>query len=194
MLLEEVIEEYGSHLEAKHSNPHPLGPRWDIYYDGVLATPRTKAISDRYKDKSEVPPVGVFFSSTLYDGDFPTRSPYPTNGDMGKTYWRVAVPIRQCNLDRCSLFCVNKYANKVLLAFVPNEDQDKVSWFKAKEGDNVKEIDKGNNEYMFFKESWYSPKVPCPDEKYEKWIKVFLPFDVDIRNAVWDKVRKTSGV
>jgi hypothetical protein len=76
---ENVIQEYGSYLEARHAHPHPLGNYYDRLYDGVLATPKATA----YRDK-DIPPPGVYFSATLFQGDLPTKSPYPTDGVEGK--------------------------------------------------------------------------------------------------------------
>jgi hypothetical protein len=43
------------------------------------------------------------------------------------------------------VFYVTTDDQKVLLAFVPNVDQDKISWFKER----TEEIDPGNNQYIF---------------------------------------------
>jgi hypothetical protein len=83
------------------------------------------------------------------------------------------------------VFYVTTDDQKVLLAFVPNVDQDKISWFKER----TEEIDPGNNQYMYFKESWY-----CRKHQGGKWTKVFLSFDVDIRNARWSPMQKIGEI
>jgi hypothetical protein len=172
-------------LEARHAEPHPGG--LDRHYDGVLATPNATTII--YRDESDIPPKGVYFSSTLYKGGSPTMSPYPTDGDKGQKYWSVSVPIQRCNLHNCSLFCVTECDKKALLAFVPNEDQKWLSWFRGKREHGVKEIDKGDNKYMFlFKGNWYCPKYPGG-----RWIKVFLPFSVDISGAEWFRMERMAN-
>ena len=73
-------------LTAQEPRKHPLGWDYNKRYDGVLGEP----------DKN--PPKGVWFSATLYEGNIPIQTPYPTGKDEGKKYWRVSIKAKNFDL------------------------------------------------------------------------------------------------
>ena len=142
-------------------------------------------------------PDGVFFDTTLYGGLPPTQTAYPTGGSRGKRYWRINVNIAKTGkeLQSFRLYKVTDFRTQatraVLLALAPLDDD---FFGNAATKRDIKELDKAKNPFMILHGNrWFCPKYGNDDDQ-DIWIKVFLPFDVDIRHADWDTVVKRFGV
>jgi hypothetical protein len=179
----QLIEAEPPILKAQEPRKHPLGWEFNKRYDGVLGEP----------DKN--PPNGVWFSATLYEGNIPTQTPYPTGGEFqkGKKYWRVSIKTNNFNLLK----------DEVLLywaASAPMENTIQNSLVFTREEipvvkDNCMLLDKMKNPYFWFDEAtkcWMCPKRST-------WTKICLTWDIDLTNDVypnmfWDRVPKVGGV
>lgn len=168
---------------------HPGGWGMNLKYDGILG----------YEDA----PPGVWLSPTLYHGNYPTTSPYPTGGTPGQGYWRVFVSMNYLQLyddNEWRLFYIHEtktgFKNTAqVLAFVPN------GYFKLLPFQNAYQLDKKNNPYLCYMEiidpvsgathiQWMCPKPPI-------WTKVFINSDIVLSNppaTMWDRVTKSFGV
>jgi hypothetical protein len=179
----QLIEAEPPILRAQEPRKHPSGWELNKKYDGVLGEP----------DKS--PPNGVWFCATLYDGNIPTQTPYPTGGEKGKKYWRVSIKTNNFNLLN----------DKVVLYWAASAHMDvsnttEVSLVFTREEipvirDNCMLLDKRNNPYFWFDEAtgcWMCTKRPT-------WTKICLTWDIDLTNDVypnmfWNRVPKVGGV
>ena len=162
---------------------HPKGWDYNKRYDGVLGEP----------DKN--PPKGVWFSATLYNGNIPTQTPYPTGEEnKGAKYWRVSLKTNNFDLlnDKVVLYRAKTMPMADLntqnsLVFV-REEIPIIS-------NECKLLDKRNNQYFWFDEAakcWMCPKRPT-------WTKICFTWDIDLSNDVypnmfWDRVPKVGGV
>ena len=61
------------------------------------------------------------FTTTLYDGDLPTMSPYPRYGIEGKSYWRVAVPFEY---DKYNIYLMNDHPTQIHLLCLAKDGTD----------------------------------------------------------------------
>ena len=170
-------------LRAQQPRQHTDGQGFNIRYDGVLGEP----------DKN--PPSGVWFSATLYKGNIPTQTPYPTGNEVGKKYWRVSLKTDNFNLldDQVVLFLAKtttmagSRSTQNSLVFIREEIPVII--------ENCERLDKRNNQYFWFDEAaecWMCPKCPI-------WTKICLTWDIDLTNDVypnmfWDRVKKVGGV
>ena len=138
---------------------------------------------------------GVWFTATLYKGQVPTITPYPTGGILGTKYQRLFISVDHLDLTnkKCSLFLVKEYETSVLktehtLAFT-GKDCEQVFL-----DNGCKKLNKADNEYFYVDEhnSWWCPKPPI-------WTKICLTWNVDLTPLqypvmFWDLVPKTQGV
>ncbi|MCG8624113.1 MAG: hypothetical protein MJE68_19235 [Proteobacteria bacterium] len=172
-------------LRAQQPREHTEGLYFNIKYDGVLGEPDAN------------PPSGVWFSATLYKGNIPTQTPYPTGEEhkVREKYWRVSLKTDNFNLldDKVVLFraktttMARSHSTQNSLVFIREE----IPVIR----NNCKQLDKWNNEYFWFDEAancWMCPKRPI-------WTKIYLTWDIDLTNDVypnmfWDRVPKVGGV
>ena len=169
-------------LKAQGPKKHPSGWDYNKKYDGVLGEP----------DKN--PPNGVWFSATLYEGNIPTQTPYPTGEEEGKKYWRVSIKAKSFDLLKAE---VNLYLAASTMAGL-NSTQNSLVFTKVEMpviGDNCMLLNKRDNPYFWFDEAaecWMCPKRPI-------WTKLCLTWDIDLTNDIypnmfWDRVPKVCGV
>ena len=167
-------------LQAQAPRQHPLG--WDLNekYDGVLGQP------------GKNPPNGVWFSATLYKGQIPTLTPYPTGEEIGEKYWRVSIKVDNFNLLNEEVFLYLAKSVDTL-----NSTQNSLVFTNGKIGvieDNCDLQDKRNNSFFWFDEAsgfWMCPIHPV-------WTKICLTWDIDLTNdfypnMFWDRVPKQYG-
>lgn len=178
-----VIQHEGK-LAKYRPRRHPGGWQLNTDYDGILG--RNDA------------PEGVWFSTTLYNGGFPTITPYPTGGTLGQRYWRLFVKLNHLNLHddaKWNLYFVEEKnmsggTTERVIAFVHPNDTE---FFE-----NAQQLDKQRNQHMFYMENqqgqieWRCPMRPI-------WTKIFIKDDIDLTNLqhpvmFWDTVEKTQGV
>lgn len=175
----------------QQADQHPSGGQWNQHYDGILAI--------------DSAPEGVWFCTTLYQGKFPTITPYPTGGQRNERYWRLFLQIShlQLHTDEWQLFFIKETRNgrntERSIAFVRKNESD---FYENKHG--LQPLDKKENHYMFYEEEeegeedidrrirWKCPRPPI-------WTKVFIQDDISLVNLqhptmFWDTVEKTIGV
>ena len=168
-------------LQAQAPREHPSGWEFNEKYDGVLGKP------------GKNPPNGIWFSATLYEGQIPTQTPYPTGEDIDEKYWRVSIKADNFNLLNKEVFLY--LAKSVTIA---NSTQNSLVFTNGKISvieDNCVPLDKMTNPYFWFDEAsdfWMCPKRPV-------WTKICLTWDIDLTNDVypnmfWDRVPKRGGV
>ena len=167
-------------LIAKPPREHPSGWEFNEKYDGILGQP------------DENPPNGVWFSATLYTGQIPTQTPYPT-GDEEKKYWRISIKANNFDLLNKDIF-LYRAKSVTIKASTQNSlvfTKGKVPVIEA----NCDLLDKLDNPFFWFDEAsghWMCPKRPT-------WTKLCLTWDIDLTNDVypnmfWDRVPKRHGV
>lgn len=182
----------GGKLKKFPPTKHPKGWDWNTFYDGILGN----------ENKS---PEGVWFTTTLNNGAFPTITPYPTGETQGQRYWRLFIKLDHLKLhddERWHLYFIKeaKLSNTTerVIAFV---NKNNAKYFEESKRSGATRLNKKLNPYMKYEEIsvndyqtrmvWKCPKQPI-------WTKVFINDDIVLSNLehphmFWDTVTKKGG-
>ncbi|XP_060080857.1 phytanoyl-CoA hydroxylase-interacting protein-like [Ylistrum balloti] len=133
-----------------------------------------RLLNPMYKDKI---PDGVWFCSTLFNGNLPNKSPYGTQ--------RVKIPIEKVFSQLGS--SVNLYLGQK--AEVSGNKY--IRLMAVKEGDtfecleHMQKIDPVDNEWMKF-----TSDTEFAVAKRPVWVEVFFPYKIQVENEEWDTVEE----
>lgn len=176
------------------------------HYDGPL-------------DTVDGAPHGVFFTGTLFKGGLPTITEYPSDGDGGKSYRRVALPINELFGDGSgfSFFFVkdaeppgSKTTIQVLIVAVPKTRTDAIAWCE----ENLAPLDVSKDPFLrcapaeteegvprwrVLRRGWHEGFEHRDNDKFpmkDVWTNFFVVPDVgkdaiDATSGDWDSVQKS---
>ncbi|XP_033730065.1 uncharacterized protein LOC117319342 [Pecten maximus] len=120
-------------------------------------------------------PKGVWFCSTLYNGDLPNISPY------GKERMKISIKSVISQLGgKISLYHgkdstvkTNKYVRLMVV-----KEGDKFDCLK-----HMEKLDPKDNNWLKF-----ISDTECQVAKRPNWVEVFCPYTIDIKDGDWDTV------
>ena len=123
------------------------------------------------------------FTTTQYNYDLPTISPYPRDGIRGNSYWRVKVPFEY---DKYNIFRMNNHSSQVHLLCLAKDGTDVEKILSAAlrrklltDGDAAKYFPNGKpNQYG--------------DEKIFVNVSFIRPVKIPKGGQSWDKVKKSG--
>ena len=101
------------HVTQLSVDDSPNHPNWNDIKVGVS--------DDRTFDGELVGLPVASFTTTRRNGDLPTFSPYPRNGDEGRMYWRVEVPFEY---DKYNIYLMNDHPTQIHLLCLAKNGTD----------------------------------------------------------------------
>lgn len=136
---------------------------------------------------------GVSMSTTLWNDNLPTISPYPKGGEHDNYYFRVTVPLERFRDYRIILCkCArNTPVIQVSILLVNPLDTDLNKRVNDKIAQKeVTELTDKRNYYLFrdqMTKKWYTNNYT---EKNKVWVNIVIPHSVDLeKDSEWDTVR-----
>lgn len=142
----------------------------DAHFDGQLASPGA--------------PQGIFFCSTLYDGDLPTITMYPRPpfgaSLKGTKYPRVALALNDMGVahEKYKLYLVkdptkpknqDKPTLHVHIAMIHADNMDAITWANGK----LQLLGLDNSIFTYKEGDWHAPKLKQP-KVGNVWTNIFL--------------------
>lgn len=139
--------------------------------------------------------VGVSMSTTLWQNDLPTITPYPKGGENGNNYWRVKVPLNRFSNYRiilCKCTQTKQLVEQVSILLVDPSDEPLNKKVAEKiTGKQVTELTGQRNEYLFQDQTtqkWYTNNY---SKANKVWVNIVIPHSVALGDdCKWDTVER----
>jgi len=125
------------------------------------------------------------FTTTLYNGNLPTCSPYPRCGEKNKCYWRVKIPFEY---DKYNMFIMNAHHKQIQLLCLTKDGID-----ESTDVENILATEIIKERHLKDKDVLkYFPNGQPNDYRNKKWfVNLFFIKPIKIPNgSQWDKVKR----